>query len=84
MPTEERQAYERIMGAVDANRNGIPDVLEPHGTTAGQQPTVAPGPLRPPAPAALREEPSFSKWTVLCAVLVALAILGAYVALHRH
>lgn len=31
MPAVDRQAYEQLMGRIDANRNGIPDVLEKKG-----------------------------------------------------
>ena len=36
MPPEARRAYEQAMGAVDQNRNGVPDALEQGGIQTGQ------------------------------------------------
>ena len=39
MPPDVRQAYERVMASVDANRNGIPDILE--GTASSALPPAS-------------------------------------------
>ena len=39
MPADVRQLYEQMMGAFDANRNGVPDILEGGGSPVNVQVT---------------------------------------------
>ncbi len=41
LPPEARAKYEQAMGALDANRNGIPDFVEGFMGTQGQQPSTS-------------------------------------------
>jgi len=70
MPADVRQLYEQVMGAVDADRNGIPDVLE----SAGQAPT----PSLPPAPTEKGADGSASAniITVIAVVVIVIALLA--------
>ena len=83
LPPEARAKYEQAMGKLDANRNGIPDIVEGMFNLSAQAPAAAPSnpsvgtnnPPRPqPIPAARTIEPeSSSNWLL---ILLGIVLLG--------
>lgn len=81
LPVEARQKYEQAMGRLDANRNGIPDLLEGSALNV-----AAPSPSTPtPTPTAMpslvqvigEPQPASRATMLLVAVVVVLLLAGA-------
>ncbi|HVM72409.1 MAG TPA: hypothetical protein VMT91_11675 [Anaerolineales bacterium] len=89
MPAEQRGLYEQVRGMIDANQNGIPDMLE-----GGQAPTVGPAiydTLRESAPIVSQPvaQPKNSTRTLLVVVVgilifVILAFLLFFIKVGLH
>jgi hypothetical protein len=94
LPADARQRYEQALGQFDANRNGIPDLLE--GSPFAAQPapasTAAPAPAASSSPAyqeprvtVIGETPPLSRTMLMIVVGLALILLaiGAFYFLMR-
>ena len=86
LPPDARQKYEQAIGRFDANRNGIPDLLEHSPFGVGVQPTIA-QPAAAPLTAQPFQEPNVtvigdsqpaSRITILLIAGVVLLLLALY------
>jgi hypothetical protein len=87
LPPEARRKYEQTMGRLDANRNGIPDLLEgnPFGTAApSPSATATPPPFPQPHVQVIGEtRPLNVRWLVIGVAIVLLIGIVAFVLLSR-
>jgi hypothetical protein len=92
LPAEARQKYEQELGRFDANRNGIPDLLENSLFGAVAQPPVAPPPAAPSTTRPYQEpkvtvigdsQPASRAMIMLASVVVLLVVIVAWYLLSR-
>jgi len=85
LPTEARQKYEQAIGRFDANRNGIPDLLEHCPFDAVAQPAAASSETQPyqePKVTVIGDPQPANRTTILLAAGAVVVLLVAIVALY--